>query len=290
MTDINGWEARMTINGNVVEFISSSITEVSEIIQDDGLRGTRTRQMERVALGQTKVGGDIVFSPTQVELGYILPYALNSSSANYTLTDQMADVTIVLDLGARANIGYTYVGRFSMVKYEGGPGEKMKLTVSFVGKTLAIGSGGTISTAADVTQREYMFSDSGSGITIGGTQYSFDKFEFTCDNKINPTFLQGRTATDLESSDRVITLACQTKYTPTESGLLVIERAGPIIGSPLTASIAFTNGTNTLSFTFAALVATPRSAAIPGRDHVRLPLEFYCFGVGANKEMILTNS
>jgi hypothetical protein len=275
----------MTIGGTLVEFVSESIKEVIEIVQDDGLRGTRTRQMERLAQGLIHVAGDIVMNPTPVELEAVLWPALNSATATYTLTDSLSDLTVVVDNGTAT---YTYVLRVNVMTYEGAPGEKMKLTLSCVGKTLAITSGGSLSGAPDVTNREFMFSDLGSGVTIGGTAYSIDRFILRFDNKIIPTYMQGQSATDLEPTDRVITLGLQTKYTSTEAGLLTANRSQPAIGSAITGSLAFTNGSDSLAFTMAALVATSESVTVPGRQHLRLPLNYQVFGLSSVKEVVTT--
>jgi hypothetical protein len=289
MAEVMGYLAKCSIGGTQVEFVSQSIAQSIELVQDDGLRGTRTRVMERVALGNIGISGDIVLQPTPAEFAAVMSYGLNSTSATYTLSDPLADVTVIFDLGA-GNPLLTYTGRFNTMKFEGGPGEKIKLTIGFVGKTLVIGNGGAIGGSPPTSQRPFMFYDASSGVTIGGSTYSIDKFELTFDNKISPTYMQGQTATDLEPTDRVVTLGLQTKYTSTEAGLLTTGITGPVIGSPQTASISFTNGSDSLAFSFAALVLTPKSVTVPGRTHLRLPLEYTCYGVSASsaKEVVTT--
>ena len=139
--------------------------------------------------------------------------------------------------------------------------------------------------AIDLSVRPYMFYDMGSGITIAATAYSIDKFELVIDNKIEPTYMQGQTATDLEPSDRVITLGIQTKYNAaTELALFTALRAG----TPQSANISFVNNSNTMSFTFGKLVGESQSVVIPGRQHLRLPLNYHCYGVSTTKELVAT--
>lgn len=285
MAEVMGWKSRMTIGGTAVEFVSSDIAEVIDIVPDDGLRGTRTRSMERVAQGQKHYAGSIVMQATPVEVATVLPFVFNSSTA-VTLTDAMQDVTVVIDTITKL---YTYVGRFSKLTFTGAPGQKVMMRLDFIGKSGTFASGGSLSTNADITNRPYMFSDT-SGVTINSVSYELDKFELSIDNMIVPTYMSGQTPTDLEPTDRVCMLGIQTRYNSAEQALLTLAQAGPVIASPLTGSIAFTNGSNSMTFTWAAMVAQSRTVTIPGRQHLRLPLNYQLYGVGSTptREQVTT--
>jgi hypothetical protein len=287
MAETMGYAVGLSIGGTNCEFQSCDIKETREIVEDDGLRGTRTRSMERVAQGNIQVGGSITMQPNPAELTAVLPYVLSSSGSSFALSDTLEDVTVVVTMSTL--VTYTYVGRFTAAHFDGAPGGKINLKLDFVGKTLTTSTGGAV-TPPSVTARPYMFYDMGSGITLSGSTYSIDKFALSVDNKIVPTYMQGQTATDLEPTDRIITLSVQTKYTSTEAGLFTTAQAGPITTSPFAASIAFANSSDTLSFTFGALVAVSESVTVPGRQHLRLPLNYHCYGVGTTKEMITASS
>lgn len=284
-TEIPGWKTRLSIGGTCVEFVSCDIKEKKQIVEDDGLRGSRTRQLERVAMGQTHIGGSITMQPTPADIALILPFVFNSASPAVTLTDIMQDVTVVMDTFTELS---TYVGRFSKMTLSGSPGKKIDLKLDFVGKSATFAGGGSLSTAPDVTNRPYMFSDAGAtAMTINSVAYSIDKFELVVDNKITPTYMSGLLPTDLEPSDRVCTLGIQTRYT-TEQTLLTLAQAGPVIASPLAGSLGFTNGTNSISFLWAAMLAQSETVAIQGRQNLRLPLNYNLYGVSTTKEMITT--
>ena len=272
-----GWKSRLTIGGAAVEFVSCDIKETRDLVEDDGLRGSRTRQMERVAQGQIHIGGSITMQPTPSEMAVVLPLVMGAGSL---ITDVMSDTTVVLDTGTQAS---TYTGRFSKMTMSGQPGKKVTVKLDFVGKSSSFGAGGTSGTL-DIANRPYMFSDSG-GITINGGVYSIDKFEFVIDNKIEPTYMQGQYPTDIEPTDRICTLGIQTRYT-TEQALLTLAQAGPVIGSPLVGSIGFTNGSNSMSFTWGAMVAKSETVTVPGRQHLRLPLNYNLYGVGTSTKEI----
>jgi len=280
-----GYLCGISVGAVPVPFISHNIKETRELVEDEGLRGTRTRASERVAQGNIKVAGSLTLWPNPADLTAVLKFLLNSASA-LTLTDAMQDVTIVSGTPASTQ---TFVGRFTSGTFTGSPGQKLKLVLNFVGKTCAMSATSAAGTT-DLAQRPYMFYDLGSGITIGGSAYSIDKFALTVDNKIIPTYMQGQTATDLEPTDRVITLGVQTKYTSSEASILTTNQSGPTVGSPIAASLAFTNGANSLSFTFGSIIAVPETVEVPGREHLRLPLNYHCYGVSTTKEMVTTNA
>lgn len=282
MSEQMGYGVRMTIAGTAVEFVSHDIKETIEIVEDEGIRGSRTRSFERVAQGNKKIAGSITMEPTPAEMAIILPYVTNSGN-NVTLTDAMQDVTIVIDNVTKK---YTYLGRFTSMHITGETGKKIQLKLQFVGKTLTVAAGGSLSGMPDITVRPYMFYDAGTGLTLGASTFQIDKFDLGIDNKIEPTFMQGQTATDLEPTDRVITLAVQTKYMAAESALLDLAQAGPTIDTPLTGSIAFTNGTHSMAWTFGALVATSETVVVPNKKPLRLPLNYHCYGVSTTKEVI----
>ena len=298
MTESMGFKSQMAINpiggGTTVfngssvrlEYLSHDIKESIELVQDEGLRGTRTRASERVAQGLIKIGGSVTFEPTPIELEVLMPFILGtaSSAGTYAEADTLPDMSLMIDQVSEVN---TYLRRVSKATFSGDPGKKLKLKLDVVGKTMTQGAAGSFPgtvPAIDLSNRPYMFWDSGSGITIGGTTYAFDKFEFSIDNKIEPTFMQGQTATDLEPTDREVTLSIETRYTSTEATLFAAIRAG----TPQSGSIAFTNGANTFGITFGKLIGFSESVTVPGRQHLRLPLKYQVYGIGTTKEVVIT--
>lgn len=294
MSESMGFKVRMAVNtsntwdssATALEFVSHDIKETIEIEEDEGLRGTRTRSVERVALGNIKVAGSIKFQPSPAEFEALLPFLLGAagSSGTYALSESLPDMYLQIDEIASV---YTYLLRATSGKIEGAPGKRIELTLNVVGKTLTIGAAGTFGAsipAIDTTARAYMFYDMGSGVTIAGTSYSVDKFELNVDNKIEPTYMQGQTATDLEPTDRVVKLGLQTRYTSTETGLLAAQRSG----TAQSASVGFTNGSNSLTFTFGKLVGVANSVVVPGRKGLRMPLEYHVYGVSTTRELVTT--
>lgn len=289
MTEQMGYKSRMSIGGNLVEFITHDIVETIERVEDEGIRGTRSHSYERINQGNIAVGGSITFEPTPAEFVFLLPLVLGNSTSALLLTDALLDVTILID---NLTATQTFVGRFSAMHISGEPGKRIQLKMDFVGKTCVMTAGGSLSGFPDISTVPYMFYGGGSGITIAGTAYNIDKFELTVDNKIVPTYMMGQTATDLEPTDREVLLSIDTKYTTVEAALLTTALLGPILGSPNAASIAFTNGTQTMAFTFSDIEAIPKTVPIPNKNHLRLGLDYRAYRVGSTStlEMVTTLS
>ncbi len=282
MTEAMGFKALATFGGTAIEFVTNGIQETRELLDDDvGIRGTRSRTIERACQGLIRVGGNLKLNPTPVELAAIWPFCVQNSTA-YTLTDAMQDVTVVTDLMTFKN---TYVGRIGKVKLSGAPGKRLELDLTFVGKSNTQAAS-SLNGIPDITVRPYMMQDAGSGITIGGTAYSFDQFELEIDNHIEPTYMQGQTATDLEPSDRTVRFKIRTKYNTAEAALQTLATSGPVLGSPVTASLAFTNGSNSVTFTMGAVVAEPKTVAVPSKKPLRWDGEFRCYKVGTTLEVV----
>lgn len=278
-----------TFNGSSFRFelLSHSLKETTDVLPDDGLRGTRTRNIERVATGNVHVAGQVKLQPNQAELEAFMPFILGaaSSAGSYAVSDTLPDMYMMIDNVAEVD---TYLLRVNKATFESGPGKRVELTLDCVGKTLTVGSAGSFPVtvpAIDIATRAYQFYDSASGLTVNSINYAIDKFVLTVDNKIEPTFMMGATATDLEPTDRIVTLSVQTKYVAgTEVTLFTDNRAG----TSRTGSIAFTNGGNTFSFTFGKLLAPAESVVVPDRKHLRFPLTYQAYGVSTTKELVVS--
>lgn len=286
MTEALKYATKLSFAGTAIEFVSCDLSTHHELISDtEGIRGTRSMVLERATQGLIHCGGAIRMNPTPSELALILPYTLGANSL--TLSDSMADVSIIKDL-ITASETYT-ASRVNKLMLHGSPGKKLDLTVDVVAKAVTMGSGGVVSGTPDISSRPLMMQDMGSGVTIGGTTYSVEEATIMVDNHISPTFMQGQTATDLEPIGRTITLTVKLKYTSTEAGLLTTAQSGPVLASPVTGSIAFTNGSHGVSFSFGALVATPETVKISD-PKLRMPLTFTAYRVGTTLEMVTTTS
>lgn len=266
---------------------SNNLKESIDIISDEGLRGTRTRNVERLASGNVKIGGPIVLEPTSAELEALMPFIMGAatSGGTYAVADTLPNLYLLCDFVAKVA---TFTSRVSRATFEASPGEKLKLTLDIVGSIMTLGAAGSFASAsvpAIDLNPVYRMADMGSGVTINSLSYSVDAFKLTIDNKIVPTYMQGVTATDLEPTDRIITLEMRTKYNSTEAVLQTDQRAF----TKRAGSVAFTNSaSDVFTFTFGNLVAPPESVVVPDRNHIRYPSVYQVYGVSTTKELVIT--
>ena len=288
---------------NILSFISHDLKETIPLSEDDGLRGTRSRPVETMAQGNADIKGSITFNPTPLEWDILIPYILGGtpSSHNFPEAEELPDLWVMVNnatviSGTVTTVASPIYGlRVTSAVISGEPGQKIKCVLNCVGRYFAPNIGTAFPSnmiAADKTARPYMFWDAGqtTGITINSVVYAINKFELTIDNKIVPTYMTGQYPTDLEPTDRMINLGIQTRFTGSggqnEAALWAAARAG----TGYAASIAFTNGSNALTFTFANLIATAESPVIPNRDPIRLPLSYRCPTLSTTKELVINST
>lgn len=290
--ETKGFLANMAINSAAdfssgalfMRYISNNVKETIPIEQNDSNRGTRSRYAIDIAQGNIQVGGQVVFEPNPVEIGQILTYfGFSNSSGTYTLTEGLTDLYTMWDYQAKLT---NFLLRPNVIAFEGEPGKKLKMTVDMVGKTLTIpGSGSFPSITADSTSRPFMYYDAASAFTYNSVAYQTDKFALVIDNKIEPTYMDQQTATDLEPMDREIKLTLQTKYTSSEVAILTDARAG----TARAATQVFTNGGVSITFAEGSIVATSESPTIPGRGKIRMPLTYNCYAIASGaRELVIT--
>ena len=269
-----------------LEFIDHDLHEEIDIIADDGLRGTRTRAVERLALGNVKISGSITLEPTPLELELLMPFILGTAtnSGTYAVADTLPNLYLLADYVAKVA---TYTTRVTKATFSSSPGKKLRLKLDLVGTVMTLGAAGTFASASIPAMdlaAPYRMADLGTGVTINSIAYSLDKFELSIDNAIQPTYMQGVTATDLEPTDRIVMLGFETKYTSTEVALQTDQRAG----TGRAGSLAFVNpSSQTFSFTFANLVAPPKSTTVPGRQHLRYSNNYQAYGLSTTKEVVV---
>lgn len=274
----------MSIGGTLYEFVTNGISAGYDLIDDeDGIRGTRSRSLERMCQGNFKGGGTLKMNPTPLDLSGLWPYFVNSSTGT-VLTDAMQTVTLIVDTITKK---LTYTGRFNKITMSGSSGKKLDLDCEFLAMSMTEGAT-SLTGVPDITNRPYMMADSGSGVTIGGVTYEFSDFSLMIDNHIELTYMNGQLPTDAEPQDREVHMVYKTKYTSTEAPLQTLALTGPILGSPVSGSLAFTNGSNSVTFAMGAMVAEPKSVTVPNKKQLRWDGTFRCEKVGTTLEIIPT--
>lgn len=293
MSESMGYKANLWIKATsdfssaalAMRYLTCGIQEKIPIVQNESTRGTRSRFAIDVAPGNIEVGGPLEMELNPVEFGRILPYlGFLNTSGTYTLTDSMSDLYIMVDMVSQL---HKYLVRVNKATFSSEPGGPLKLALDVVGKSLVIDTTEADApvTTVDSTSRPFMMYDMFSSlVTVDSTAYDVDKFELELDNKIDPTYMTGQLATDLEPGDRTVKLTVQSKFTTVEAPLLANMRTA----NTSVASLAFTNGGVSLSMAFGAMVGTSTSPTVERAKKERLPLEYWCYAIqGGAKECVL---
>src|SRR4051794_30131986 len=74
-----------------LDLLSDGVRLTSEIVDGNGMKGTRSRSATRAREGRKRVGGSIGLNPTAVEWSNLLQYILGGTpaSTSYTLADAL---------------------------------------------------------------------------------------------------------------------------------------------------------------------------------------------------------
>jgi hypothetical protein len=252
-----------------------------EILDANGLRGTRSRFIERTRGGRVRVAGDLVFNPTPVELTTILPWALGAAAAGnvYALADALPARYVVLD---KVMSVFTYDGcKVDTLRIRGTEGGFLEVTLGVVAKAETPGAAGTFpALTLDSSAAPFVFTD--LVLDVGGTTTQSRSFELTVENRINrDRFLNSRYLTEATAMDRQIRLSLEVPYGDAPS-LYFPGAAG------VAATATFTNGPTSLVLTMPRVVFPARQINIPGREELFLRLEGQCYREGATMELQAT--
>jgi hypothetical protein len=272
-----------------MKYLTNTLAETIPIEENDSIRCTRARNIADIALGNISVAGAITCNPTPIELTRWLAYmGFSVSTITWTLTETLADLYVRTYMtGISGAELFTFLTRISSWTLLIEPGKKVLLTHNLVGKSIAIPASYTFPTIDDLS-RPYMAYDLGAttGMTIGGTANYVEKIELKCDHMIEPTYMTGQTATDLEPGDRKITCKVTTKFSDAnEVALFTASRAGTTVAG----SFTLTNGTVSCAVSLGAMKAVSVSPVINGRGKIRQEIEYHCYQTSGTKEIVITN-
>ena len=240
-TAIMGHQALMSFNGTAMEFNSLTLKKTGTLMERDGIRGTRSRNINDVRTGPYGVGGNITMEPSAANLNAIMVLALGSAGA---VAETLTSFSVIVD--RETNI-ITYEGCVvNTATLRGSSGSTIELSVDLVGKTA--NTTGTV--AAPTIAIPFIFAD--CVLTLGNTAYETMDFILTVNNNlVTDRFANALTLTDIPAGERLVTLQTTHSYTNTNAALWDIALAGP--SAPNTLAIG--NGANTVTFTFGALQA-----------------------------------
>lgn len=256
---------------NRFEIVSENLVCAEEIINGNGLIGSRSHTVDRTRPGLRRIGGPIRMQPNAIEWSYWLQYMMGgtpsapvSGVVTYPLADSLTAVYVAID---RISKVFTYNGcKIDKAHVRGRQGEPLELELEVVGIDETIGSGGTFPVLTlDHADGPFIFSD--LVLVINSLTVTVQEFELTIDNKINKDrFFNALVLQTVETQDREITLRATLPYGDWNA----LYGAG---SGGVAASATATNGAAALVFTLPALVFPKKSPMLPGRVESMLTIE-----------------
>jgi hypothetical protein len=201
----------------VYEYKQESITGNRTIIRNPGLRGSRTRVIERLRQGTQAPGGTLVFEPTLAELRNLIPRILGGAEVSetgfyqYATADTLIPFWLSIDKQAKVfNYQNMYVDE---AEFHSGPGSPLTLTLHCESLTQSLGAAGsfqsglTISAAAPMVHFD-------STLTLAGNAVQAMDITLSVKNMLKKDrFVNSQTRTDLPPMGRVVTLKVTLPYT-----------------------------------------------------------------------------
>lgn len=241
-------------------------------VETNGLRGTRQRIHETTGDGPITVSGDVEIIPTNTVLGIILPWimggARTGASQPYTYPYAETLPTFYVTSDRKAKV-FTYTGcKINKAVFSFQQSGQLKLVLSIVGQTETVGNSGTFPSLTMPTDPPFMWS--GAVYTFNSIARSVKDSQITIDNGlITDRFNNSQTLTQIPEGDSRILVACTNPFTSEETDLYNVA-----LGSDAAGTITATDGTHTLTFSFAKLDWPAETPTIDGRQEIMTKLNF----------------
>lgn len=267
-----------------IEFLSESLGKVDGFAYNGGIRGTRSRNHERVRQVAHVVRGSVELTPTPVELNSILYFTTGTASSPFTLTELVPTINFIVD---RVGNRFMYTGcKIGRMTIRGSQGGLIGVSLDIEGKnefTSASAWPGTITSIDD--KEPYVFSE--AVFSYAGDTYEIRDFELVLDNGlITDRQMNSIHRRRIPAGDRQVGLRLAVPYSSnTLSAFGNISESG-IDGATLT----ITNGTVSLTMTFGNLKADNTSPVSGSRgNEILLPLTFTAYKKGSTMEVSFAN-
>lgn len=267
------------------EFLSETLQKKMAMKPTEGVRGSRSRPIERVRADAYTVMGDLTMNPSPVEidtLGYYATGTAKSGGNVFVLAETVPDFYVAIDRVAKVPV---YAGcRCGKWVLRSGEGRFLESVMSVIGKTETVGAAASFPSLTLNLGPQYIFYD--AALTIGGTTYSVKEWEVSLDNGLKPRNMNSQSATDIPPTDRIVKVSLKLPYTSSEVALYDVGNTGAAV--VLTLTNGQTSGCS-LILSMAKVVFDTESPNVGGRDEILLSLNGQAFKTGSTDEIVITN-
>lgn len=254
-----------------------------DILSENGMTGSRSQRAERVREGNGTYQFQLGMSFTPTSMAFFLQYILGGtpSGTSYALAESLPSFVTCVDLVAKV---ITYSGcKISRATFTGSKGSPMiKASLDCMATGRSVGNAGTFPSLTTPTDPPYVFAE--AVMTLQSASRQMSDFTLTIDNAVQPNEANEQFPSELNSTDRIITLECTSPFNSTEIDLFNQAVAGAA------GSLVLTNGGYSTTFTFGNLKAKRNMPGVSGKT-ARIPqkVSMQAFQTGSTKELAVTH-
>jgi hypothetical protein len=251
------------------------------IVERDGLRGTRSRVADDTRSGPYTVLGTIVTEPTPTDLTVWLPLILGGPLTSHAvaLADSLPSFSLGVDRVAKR---FRYTGcKINRARFTGSQGGLMRLSLDIVGQAEAADAAAWPAISPDTSQGPFIFSD--SVLTLQSAAREVRDFELVIDNAlVTDRFMNSLTVVNLPEGNRQVTL--RTRHAFAAANLDLYDQALAGAGGTLVLTSA-QGSPSVLTWTFGDLQVPAEPAGVDGRGELFLNLPMIARKTGSTLEV-----
>jgi hypothetical protein len=286
-------------SSEIYDFLYEDLQKKGRIVGARGITGSRSQVIERTRLGTYLTSGRIASYTSPYDLDNWLPRILGASPSGdtFALEEALPAFHVLIDrVGGAFRYGECYVNR-GVFRGKAGPGDAEPELIEQIVEIIAQDE--TADTAANIwpgveptldtsaARVPYIMAD--GVLTINSTDYYFQEFVLVVDNHLQPRWVNSLTPTAICPSNRTVALRVGFPFTAASdavfSGLYDLAAAE----DGVTATLVFTAGTVSTTFTFNGLQWADNSPVVQGKQEIPLYIDFISRMKGTDREIVVTN-
>jgi hypothetical protein len=288
-----GWQAQFALdastfdtNSEAYDIQGETISNENQLIEPNGMRGTRSRFGGNVVEGQIgPVQGGFTLYPTPTMFDRLLPRILGADEAAtdiFAVAETIPEFNIMVDRVAKV---HTYAGcKINTATLSSAPGDLLTLSVDILGKTETLGDAATFPAITPPDEDPYRHFDSSGQVTIFSAVREIKRSTITISNALIPIFNNSQTAAYIREGDRIVDWVVELPFTSSEIDLL----AGDVTGT--TGSIKYVVGNKSFLVTFGKLhIPKQRPTGIQRGSEIVYPVRMRALWDGSTREIVVTN-
>ena len=270
-----------------LNYVTEDFTRKDEVIDGNGIRGTRSQDSELVMDGIQRINGPVNLIPTALEMSYLLQWIMGGTpTGTGTVTYPLADTiqTKYLTVDRRQKV-FTYAGvGVNMATFRASRGTPLSVELGLIGQTESVGNSGTFPVLTlDVSTKPFVFHN--LVLSVESTTVSCAEFMLSVNNMIDADrFFNSQTLTAVNALDREIRFGTSLPYGDYEA----IRAAMNAGAGGLSVVATFTVGNTALAFSLPAVAVPMRAPGTPGRVEIMLPVEGRAYRLAGARELVTT--